>query len=268
MLFNETITIMKLPKELTTINLISKILAGILFFLLPLVGFFIGIRYQEMMNLAKRQETADWKTYTNSEVGFSILYPPNLLIVKDEKNELNLASLSNDEFLYYYQPNTGSRTKIKYNGLYKTGYYAIDVSVKNNYIYEPPDSMHQESVIENFLTHLFGTVNKKPIEKIQGRKTVGTYSTSAIGERNLRDGVYEYTIYDGLRVIELRAYSSNLNKISLEYLNQILSTFRFTNQTSTEGQFCGGIAGIPCSQGYECKLDEGYSDARSKCVKL
>lgn len=33
-----------------------------------------------------------------------------------------------------------------------------------------------------------------------------------------------------------------------------------------DGQFCGGIAGIECSQGSICKLDGDYPDAGGKCV--
>jgi hypothetical protein len=36
---------------------------------------------------------------------------------------------------------------------------------------------------------------------------------------------------------------------------------------SYEGQFCGGIAGVTCPQGYTCKLDGGYPDAGGKCTK-
>lgn len=55
-LFNETITIMNLPKELTTVTKLSKYLALFLFIALPFVGFFLGVRYQEMMDLSKRQQ--------------------------------------------------------------------------------------------------------------------------------------------------------------------------------------------------------------------
>ena len=32
-------------------------------------------------------------------------------------------------------------------------------------------------------------------------------------------------------------------------------------------QFCGGIQGIMCSEGYSCKLDGNYPDAGGTCVK-
>ncbi|MCK6511857.1 hypothetical protein L6R29_18030 [Myxococcota bacterium] len=34
-----------------------------------------------------------------------------------------------------------------------------------------------------------------------------------------------------------------------------------------EGQFCGGIAGLPCPEGYQCVLDGTYPDAGGKCKK-
>lgn len=36
---------------------------------------------------------------------------------------------------------------------------------------------------------------------------------------------------------------------------------------SSEGKFCGGIAGISCPEGYSCKLDGKYPDAGGKCAK-
>ncbi len=37
--------------------------------------------------------------------------------------------------------------------------------------------------------------------------------------------------------------------------------------SSPEGAFCGGLAGIACQAGYECKFDGNYPDAGGKCVK-
>lgn len=34
------------------------------------------------------------------------------------------------------------------------------------------------------------------------------------------------------------------------------------------GQFCGGIAGTACPDGYKCKLQESYPDASGVCTKL
>ena len=90
---------MNIPKELNTIAPLSKYLAMVVFISLPFVGFFLGMRYEEKLDLAKRQEmeanlsiprspkptpieipwvdpliTADWKTYTNTKYGFLFKY--------------------------------------------------------------------------------------------------------------------------------------------------------------------------------------------------
>lgn len=89
---------MKLPKELTTITPLSKFLAIVFFITFPLIGFVFGMRYQEMLNLARPQEiesnfsisrvptstpiaiptvdpsiTANWKTYITSS--YLLKYP-------------------------------------------------------------------------------------------------------------------------------------------------------------------------------------------------
>ncbi len=37
---------------------------------------------------------------------------------------------------------------------------------------------------------------------------------------------------------------------------------------AAEGEFCGGIAGILCADGLECKYDGQYPDAGGTCQKL
>src|SRR3990167_1335774 len=91
---------MNLPKELTTVTRLSKILVAILFVSLPFVGFFLGIRYQEMLNPTKNQQeesnlvielkptptliaiptldpsiTANWKTHKDDPYKFEIKFP-------------------------------------------------------------------------------------------------------------------------------------------------------------------------------------------------
>jgi hypothetical protein len=40
-----------------------------------------------------------------------------------------------------------------------------------------------------------------------------------------------------------------------------------TETATTERQFCGGIAGKQCAEGYICQLDGNYPDAGGTCVK-
>jgi len=34
-----------------------------------------------------------------------------------------------------------------------------------------------------------------------------------------------------------------------------------------EGQFCGGIAGVVCPEGYDCEYDGNYPDTSGVCIK-
>ncbi|MFH1565859.1 MAG: hypothetical protein ABIB98_01515 [bacterium] len=75
---------MELPKSLTTVTTLSKILAGILFVLLPFIGFYLGMKYQTSTSPAPTSvktptttpdPTVGWETYTNTEYGFSFKHP-------------------------------------------------------------------------------------------------------------------------------------------------------------------------------------------------
>lgn len=94
-----------LHRYLFTVTTFSKILAMLLFILLPFVGFYLGIQYQQKVTIPPVAsevqktvilaptltpkavnspiptttpttiDTSNWKTYTNTKVGFSIKYP-------------------------------------------------------------------------------------------------------------------------------------------------------------------------------------------------
>jgi len=123
---------MNLPKELTTVTKLSKYLALFLFIALPFVGFFLGVRYQEMMDLSKRQQekstlaipriptlspaealakegnsiaiptvdpsiTANWKTYIRPDMKIKFKYPINVIIDRDESYVIWLAKKTESE---------------------------------------------------------------------------------------------------------------------------------------------------------------------------
>ena len=81
---------MKLPKSLTTVTPLSKLLAMILFILFHLMGFLLGMEYQKVLDepkinakevaaIPKITPTIDamagWKTYENKDLGYTIQYP-------------------------------------------------------------------------------------------------------------------------------------------------------------------------------------------------
>jgi len=87
---------MTLPKELTTVTHVSRIVAVIVLVTVMIIGFGLGITYQETIDLLKKQnnhlpvaalskpttptpeDTANWKTYMFGKVSFK--YPPNYIV--------------------------------------------------------------------------------------------------------------------------------------------------------------------------------------------
>lgn len=87
---------MILPKELTTVTPLSKALALIMFIVLPITGFFLGMKYQSFKykshrteifqnatptpslfpTIINQDETGDWETYYNKTFKMSLKYPP------------------------------------------------------------------------------------------------------------------------------------------------------------------------------------------------
>src|SRR3989344_1976481 len=90
---------MSLPKELTTVTPLSKIVALILFIFLPILGFHFGIKYQQLITNTNFtyltspsltpgpivvNDTGSWKTYTDNKNDFSLKYPSDWEVNKKD----------------------------------------------------------------------------------------------------------------------------------------------------------------------------------------
>mgnify|MGYP001558259781 CR=1 FL=1 len=93
-----------------------------------------------------------------------------------------------------------------------------------------------------------------------------------IGKRGLENSVSNYS-----NIVVLAKDNKSTDIITISYIydpkkedgkvfDQILSTFKFLD-AGGEGQFCGGIAGAVCPEGYSCKYDGNYPDAGGVCTK-
>lgn len=136
---------MTLPKELTTITPLSKYLAMFLFIVLPFLGFFVGLRYEQQFtqymedrtsldqytikpSSANKQNasTANWKTYRNEEFGFEIKYPNDFQKDSEKNNyikvykpsfaSLSISSISTGKNLEEYVDELIAATKEAYEG--------------------------------------------------------------------------------------------------------------------------------------------------------
>lgn len=106
----EIIILMIFPKSLITVTPLSKFLVMALFIVLPIVGFILGTQYQQVLNSVKQpetiatarptpvDETANWKTYTNTKLNLSLSYPPTYIVDEKISKENALTSIDNSRF--------------------------------------------------------------------------------------------------------------------------------------------------------------------------
>lgn len=108
---------MKLPQLFTTVTPLSKIMAILLFTLLPFLGFYLGIKYANLNCLSGKVvyiktptlistviDDSEWKSFTNPELGYSFKYPTQMSVFGDgmpgrsrfsEYNKLIISSSGN-----------------------------------------------------------------------------------------------------------------------------------------------------------------------------
>lgn len=235
----------KLPSSLTTVTLFSKILAGILFFTFIISAFFAGMIYQGKKDLSAYQQsnvitkpsstpnpTANWKTYTNAKYGFEFKYPATHDIAAFGNNKVEISP-------------------------------AISVCLKGDCTFFSVNSYENKNnlSITDWLTNIRPDLYNAKTDSKQDI-IINNYNAIKISRK------FDVSYY--------LIHNSNINDIGFGYSSklgaQILSTFKFTDQnqitpTSDEGKICGGIAGIICPTGYQCKYNNNYPDASGTCVK-
>lgn len=267
-----------LPKELTIVSPLSKVLAAVLFVSLPFIGFFLGMQYEQTFDQTKESEitnnikinhptstpitiptvdpsiTANWKTYTSTKYGFSIAYP-NSWDFKDK--------LSKD---------TEYETIISFGLRNSQGTVQEEVGIL---VYKSNLDLNQFIDTVMCLEPGHCASSKKAVD-INVGNTVAKKVVNLPGPISPEVTLIKKNPYILRFQIVIFATAGKENEVvkRKEILDQILSTFKFTDQMqvtptgTAEGKFCGGIAGNPCPQGYECKLDGTHPDAGGKCVKL
>lgn len=187
--------------------------------------------------------TADWKTYTNQEPGFSIDYP-NAWNRGDKKTA--------DGYVVVLTPASVDKIGFQVQAVY--------IRVQNN-------TKHITS--KEYYTEVL-----KPFQ-------VGSVCTNPLINTNVPSSLknLDITIIEGMcgvlsqgpRMIVTRdnylvdVSSSFIDQVDNNLIYQILATFKFIDQ-NPKGAFCGGIAGTPCPKGYKCQLEGRYPDAGGTCV--
>lgn len=259
---------MKLPKELTTVTKTSKTLAYIVFLILPFIGFFLGMTYQQTLDLANQQATTEPLLTKRAST-------PTPYQTSTSREQTSSEDTSN------------WKTYISLNGKYQFQ-YPNDVAISE-------EKQLRTDLFENYTYIKKGDQRLATIIFFASSNTeYPTLDDFAKRERLQRDDLPDQT-KDIISISNTTAYKFKLDsygnpgpvviiKLNNQYIHfinqgfqnfdQVLQTFKFLDQTNgAEGKACGGFAGekgeFACPTGYKCQYPKPmYPDAQGKCVKI
>lgn len=176
--------------------------------------------------------TANWKMYENNTYKYSLKYPSSWKIdtTSPQTTFLEIGSVN--------LPGTYAKVSISTTG-------ENDKSVEDLAKSWRSGTLETTQVDDETAAEILQNPNPEGEPLVQGSYTLSVFVKNK-SKINL--------------LIQLE--TANLNTYRAIF-DQILSTFQFTG----DSQFCGGIQGIMCSEGYSCKLEGDYPDAGGTCVK-
>ncbi len=202
-------------------------------------------------------DTANWKTYDNADLGFSLKYP--------EGWQFSTAGLH------------ASIPRVMLgNPLEGKAVYSFQISIENN-----TSSLSAADYVKKIL-------NDAQAEDVANAKNGPAPQIAPRFDKQYQLLISSYDGYELYNVFEFdhnaeRIYVTNGDEVLVfdfpvadENLNlqsptannaishQILGTLQLKKPL---GAFCGGIAGFQCSAGYSCKLDGTFPDAGGHCIK-
>lgn len=220
---------MALPKELTTVTSFSKLMAAILFIILPFIGFLLGVRYQQHVDLLERQlaetaisnvkrhptptpdSTTNWKKYVNYKYGFKLNYPSNWM-----EEEINREGLL---FSIGFKPNPKSNMPTPIN-------YVPVITISIN-----QSSLNLDALIRKGSCHTndscipYSEVVDLTIDNLSAKR-VSPPDVLPSDRIFLKKGNLLYVFTVTLDKSYLNDYDLTVEK-KREIFNQILSTFKF-----------------------------------------
>lgn len=201
------------------------------------------------------EETTHWKTYTNSELAYTIQYPASWIQSLDCRGQgsgVCFSTLDFDSSQGDFIAGTEKGAVLHLRMI--SG--SIDDDLMQGHCNDRklyyPSACFQDSISGKPALHIRGGVK-------QADQLIITNEIVSIQ-------------INPNTVVQVGFFNSS-EKATQEraIFDQILSTFKFLEQTEVEGRFCGGIgANLPenqCPEGYKCKLDGDYPDAGGKCIK-
>lgn len=193
--------------------------------------FTISVVNKPVESLDQNQlDTSNWKTYTNGKNNFSIDIPQNLIFSEKSLQPEPKSS----EIAWWYNWRSHSEEELQKLGVSaddiqkssairaEVGYYDILLIITENALLHPAYDKPKPLTLENLKRMFIEDSELKEIE-FQGRHGVRNKTILGQGE------ILDYYIINGKELVRLSATTYNPQKIPTSYIDQILSTFKFTN---------------------------------------
>ncbi len=210
---------------------------------------------------------AVWKTYVSNEGKFSLKYPPAYTL--SENTTSNTTQI-------YSNTIPGTKTNFKFIITYKPS---------NN---QTLQQLINENKICPDISSIKGTpsvINGNEKAQIYLDTPCGSYPTTIVYTIN-NETLYIITVETQSKFSEIKQYTDQIFS-SLKFLDDTKITPKLScrprpacldnvprcmipetpDMCPSEKKICGGIAGLQCPNGYQCKLDSNYPDASGLCVK-
>lgn len=227
------------------------------------IGYYVfksdQIKPSPQVSVSPTPPTTDWKTYKNQEYGFKFKYPPDW-IIQPVASENTIGQFG--EYFEGGEPG-GSSPLYLYISIkpYET-IFAQDIKndgteVINHEKVKIDDKIYDLNTHKQFeVEAAYKIIDYIPIKDINRADLYLYFSHTNTGCSILPADTQD----------ECLKVNDKNNVIYRNIRNQILSTFKFIDNESSEGKFCGGIANIQCPDGYKCKLEGNYPDAGGICI--
>lgn len=211
---------MNIKEQFTTVTPFSKFLALILFILLPIGGFWLGVEYGECVEIVGEsapvetlglggeysigQDVQDsvhkditWEKYSSDIMGFQIVYPKNWFVIEEDKSII----FSNIE----------SQVEFQNMNLEEFSYFSVSIRETNNTL----------SIDDWFKLNLEFLSRDYELMEINGIPTIKSIPSEGIGSR-----LYYY-IASGSNVVEV-LFGTDLEQY-LGIYEKMLESVEFKN---------------------------------------
>lgn len=202
--------------------------------------------------------TANWETYTNTLFSYQLKYPSGWEINRGpgDLSKEELQNLSNIGFFAPEQEEPGV-----FFGIYVNEFHPQSASRNCTDLEDCADRIQSNLSPKNQIQNIVLSNENfmdNPAKSLTYKRVTESYTQSWVHLTTiLDDNLYHFYIY----------HPTSLSDKYDGVFNQILSTFKFLENKDAEGEFCGGIAGEICPEGYLCRLEGDYPDASGTCIK-